>query len=1738
MLRDGLNNPEALGSYVNGVISYIKDPHNTTLPHETFHATMAMAFSTKESQEALAIAREESGMTEMTDLEAEEYLAQKFANWYVNRQDTSITARLKRILARIKDFMLRLNRDSSKLETLFKTVISEETAQSIKSFEDAGGINQMRSVFNQNPEIFTTEFQSNEQLWKKGTQKRVTVISAINKIRKPIMKDYLISKLETEFDEENIIDMEEFKRAIMDDMLKIDIIASTTYADYGLNNIGVDMDMIGNQEYKTYILNTNFEHGVKGHFSSDFDIRTTKEDLEIRELKGTHYVVRKDLSADSLESGVFDTFTTAEKAQTYIDKFADRTVEQAGMIAHYRAFEQADDFNVVEMQSDVFQKDLTKLKRDKENLLARNILKAQEEPAELEALIKTLDFAIKQLEGIDYISDDDAGAYQAAHNIINIKTVYRPGEKWRIKKLVDGYLDMDVENYSILKNVLEEPNNSASGENIRLIDKKARELRVEIKDKLPAAIANISKIEKEGITRDQKQEIALSKQFLSLKNNYHEQIINHAIRQAASNGSETIRFATPMTVAFVEGYVEDVMSDFSNEYRYSKNEISESDLYTEGRNHLGEDGIITDINDLNYTVVSTYTNTVPEFYTREDIIEKFPDAFKKGNVYSEKDALKLSIEEFSLYVFEQDTKNFQIHETSKDNFEILAAISDMSGNSNINDFVFEKLSISTDSYKTGVELGSFQLSDIQDSTQRTIAEKYGINEDGKEGVFYKYMKKKRSDLQEVTDDNGFTWWESKIMPNDKAAVELFQTKDQLKSPDELQKEQVKMNKAESKQELRDIIAEKTFKNEDSLRKALNLPAINNMTVKEIEFFKDVVKRYNKNDDFLSKKMIETSYRTDYGQMETKDELEAAMLADGLTKKDLETIDLPELHKFANGLRLSRHSNLLKYVVDNIISAEIETKKSALNQHKKIQSLANKARRSRIKKQSVLKTISQTVIPTDDVVFGYIEAFDKTSYARENDMTKEEIAYGNEVIAFNRMAYQHLSENYDFTSRFGEFKEKDYMVHIRRGFLEAVKDSGIKKAFGEVLSDQREAELAMSILDGKTGQIVPFEKWSPYMQFREGDMRPTMNVAKAHLVYVNTFFRKQNIDKFVPKLMMVLSLRDTLLNQTDSDIKIDGGVKGFIKQYINNARGRKIDGLGFIRQGSKFEAFLHQAISATTLLALGGRLAVGLSSAVGEFVATTTSVITNPSKLATGLTRMFDTKKSKEVFEKQKHYIGLSPIEELLDPTKNIPEKLVDILMILFSIGRYQSHKFALKAGMTKEQWRRGELTNDELRELAKEQNKFKGGSFDQGSLQGSTVVGRAFSQYLSWAFNIATTVASSTNRLIGVARKEGISAAAKSEYMKDLKNYVSMAIIMAILASQISVDDEDKENKTMLYYIQREMNTLVSAFPALLLDYKGNLKTTIPILEKSKSLFDIISSFLKNERYNKDGKDYVEGDSKALVQAKRFITPTALKRDGLDKKYKGVEDRYEKLVELKKEGKTDEIKELLKTFSDDEYELINELKESDDEKAFEKFKKSKEMKSLFKELESLKEEGDKEKLKDELDALTDEEYKAIKSLQKEEDAKEESQLLLSIKGVLVDPMQVLKGAFSKEDIEKVEKSKVVFKRMGYEPMGTGNFEVGESQEKKKDMMKEAGIPESEIKDYKLEHIVPLTVGGTNSEKNLRLVTTEEWNSYTPIDVKLGNAVRDGKLSRRKASSLAKDFKNGIITSDEVLGEIK
>ncbi|MDD4027033.1 MAG: hypothetical protein PHO75_02475 [Candidatus Shapirobacteria bacterium] len=106
-----------------------------------------------------------------------------------------------------------------------------------------------------------------------------------------------------------------------------------------------------------------------------------------------------------------------------------------------------------------------------------------------------------------------------------------------------------------------------------------------------------------------------------------------------------------------------------------------------------------------------------------------------------------------------------------------------------------------------------------------------------------------------------------------------------------------------------------------------------------------------------------------------------------------------------------------------------------------------------------------------------------------------------------------------------------------------------------------------------------------------------------------------------------------------------------------------------------------------------------------------------------------------------------------------------------------------------------------------------------------------------------------------------------------------------------------------------------------------------------------------------------------------------------------------------------------------------------------------------------------------------------------------------------DPETAFNRIFTGQKIRRVTNGTVIVERMP----------LKDSQ----DIKKKANADNPQMK---LDHTIPLELGGSNDSKNLKLVTTSEWSSYTKVENALGKALKENKISKKEAQDEIVKFK--------------
>lgn len=253
--------------------------------------------------------------------------------------------------------------------------------------------------------------------------------------------------------------------------------------------------------------------------------------------------------------------------------------------------------------------------------------------------------------------------------------------------------------------------------------------------------------------------------------------------------------------------------------------------------------------------------------------------------------------------------------------------------------------------------------------------------------------------------------------------------------------------------------------------------------------------------------------------------------------------------------------------------------------------------------------------------------------------------------------------------------------------------------------------------------------------------------------------------------------------------------------------------------------------------------------------------------------------------------------------------------------------------------------------------------------------------------------------------------------------------------------------------------------------------------------------------------------SNAVFKAKQALLPT-----------------YTKINDLAAAGDEAGAQNIIDNLSDDDYVTYKLLKKAD---AANETKKAKlQIFDKYNEVQSLYALEKNDEATQILDAMTDTEYKAYQSLKTSlkdtpaeagnADSKVADNLTTTSEGGLIanvalyakalgtDPVTAFNRIFTGQRIVKLVNGTIIVERMS----------LSESQAIKEE---QNGMNA----DWKLDHTVPLELGGSNSPSNLKLVPTDVWASYTNKENELGAKLRAGEITKKEAQEQIKAFKENL-----------
>lgn len=654
---------------------------------------------------------------------------------------------------------------------------------------------------------------------------------------------------------------------------------------------------------------------------------------------------------------------------------------------------------------------------------------------------------------------------------------------------------------------------------------------------------------------------------------------------------------------------------------------------------------------------------------------------------------------------------------------------------------------------------------------------------------------------------------------------------------------------------------------DNLREALKMKKFENMSKNELDQFNDLLQTFKKGDEFLGKRQLQTVRFTDMAGIKTKREALQFLAKEAKVPiEELKNVQVSEFDKFLYDNPLARKNPFYKVMVDNTNLAEVEASGRFFQVKNATEKLISEARSSR--KQSLLDRL----IPTDKMIFDYLEGDEEVKMELAKRMTPQEFKAATYIRDKYAEVRDYLLEQEVLKKN--QYK-RNYITHTRRDFFEAWKESskdlsltkGFKDAAKEMFDGYKEQAAVFNILDSKTGDVLPLEKFFKFSMTRKGNLVPTQNVSKAFLEYMRAFEQKRQLDSFIPKLDIfahVLSPQAL----TRRGLEFDDSLKRFVKTWINSKKGRTMD-WGIVKQGEKIDWALRSGVALTRLLDLGLNIPVGLASNIGEQAFNFVEL--GAKKMATGLAR-YATPQGRAIVNKYENIVGEKFFEKMADTSKSAGEKFHEGIFGLFSAANRRGNAVHLLADMTPEEFKAGEISTQKLAQIRNDIAKYHVVPGKE-SIVGKTSLGSVGKQYRSWAVPAFHSTIDNLKKVGEMAKAKDFKAIIKSKQGAELMR--GTILTATLLLTSYGYYDSLSKKKDRNFFenlAYKSMNDALSFIGALNPSFwTSPTRLQQFVNDLGVSLTNITTSLATGDRTK-------EGDIQGLSKLKATITPAIVKQ--------------------------------------------------------------------------------------------------------------------------------------------------------------------------------------------------------------------------------------------------------------------
>jgi len=663
----------------------------------------------------------------------------------------------------------------------------------------------------------------------------------------------------------------------------------------------------------------------------------------------------------------------------------------------------------------------------------------------------------------------------------------------------------------------------------------------------------------------------------------------------------------------------------------------------------------------------------------------------------------------------------------------------------------------------------------------------------------------------------------------------------------------------AKIELMKLIEDRRLQKVDNYRRAMQLPSLNEMTTEQLREFAKLLEPFQNDDVFLTQRELETVDRTDVLKgTRTWREAREVMVREIQTRhpeielKDLAGVKVAWNANWKWDSALREQDPFFELLVHDMATANISADMKVYDVETKVFDLAKKAEKSR------KRTLSEKLIPQDKQIFEWLEAPAVEKEAIAHQMTGDQLNYAHFMIQYFADALDYL-----ISIKAVEKGRENYITHVRKTFMENVRDKGLTKASSEMFKQMEEDQMTFTILDDDTGNILPLEKFFQFQMHRNGGLDPTTNVTRAFMTYVRTFERKKMYDAIIPKLdIYTQSLTPTIY--TPRGLEVDASLKKFVNIWINNNKGRHISFNSVIRQGGPLDVMLRVSKTFTSMLDLGFFVYAQTINIMGEQLGTMVPLGVKDYAKSIALIR---TEKGKRILDKYEAFTGRSFWENFTAPGKQANERVISAMFGIFHVSTVAANKQFLLASMSEQEWANEELSVERLAEIKLEMGRFRAVPGDS-SIIGSTSLGASVFQYKTWAVSPTRTLIKDISIMTKGLKNKKPGEALTSKEAREVYRIVgtTMSIVMLIAMAGAEDDDRSTLGKMKARAIREMFSMTAGTDPVFWLSWR------------TASWFAQLGTAMKNLLFLETYK--TKDELKGAAQLKKAFIPGAIRNLG------------------------------------------------------------------------------------------------------------------------------------------------------------------------------------------------------------------------------------------------------------------